>query len=51
MERLKAEGVQCFLTNENVTNVMTHMTVGLGGVSLMMDQGDFERAREILGEE
>lgn len=54
--RLENEGIECFLKNEESTNMlpMFNNMVG-GGVQIMVFENDFERAEEIvnndLGEE
>jgi hypothetical protein len=49
--RLENEGIRCFLTNENTTTLLPHMTFMFGaGVQLMLHESDFDKASEILNE-
>ncbi|MDP3452712.1 MAG: DUF2007 domain-containing protein [Bacteroidales bacterium] len=47
--RLENEGVKCFLTNENFSNLMPNFNQIMGsGVQIMIDEADLNRAVEIL---
>ncbi|MDQ2177301.1 DUF2007 domain-containing protein [Marinifilum sp. D714] len=47
--RLENEGIRCFVTNENFSNLMPHYNRILGsGAELMIDQDDYKKAVEIL---
>jgi DNA-directed RNA polymerase subunit RPC12/RpoP len=47
--RLENEGINCFLTNENFSNLMPHYNRILGaGVQIMISETDFEKAIELL---
>lgn len=47
--RLENEGINCFLTNENFSNLMPHFNRILGaGVQVMIDETDLEKAIELL---
>ncbi len=47
--RLQNEGIECFLTNENFTNLMPFYNDMLGsGVQIIVDEKDYHKAREIL---
>lgn len=47
--RLLNEGIDCFLTNENITNLMPHYNNMLGsGVQIIINEQDIDKAREIL---
>jgi predicted RNA-binding Zn-ribbon protein involved in translation (DUF1610 family) len=48
LSKLQANDIACFLTNEQMNDLMWHMKVGLGGVRLMLHDYDFEQANEIL---
>ena len=47
--KLQAEGIACFLTNENFTILQPGMSGQMtGGIDLMIHEEDMQRAREIL---
>jgi len=47
--RLLNEGIDCFLTNENITNLMPHHNNMLGsGIQIIINEQDIHKAREIL---
>ncbi len=47
--RLENEGIPCFVTNENFSNLMPHYNRILdSGVQLMIRQTDYQKAVEIL---
>lgn len=47
--RLESEGISCFLTNENFSNLMPHYNRIFGsGTQVMVDESDFEKASQIL---
>ncbi len=47
--RLENEGIESFLTNENITTLMPHLnTLFNSGAQVMIFEKDLERAREIL---
>jgi DNA-directed RNA polymerase subunit RPC12/RpoP len=48
LSKLKANGVPCFLKDENSHNLLWHLQIALGGIQLMLDESDFERASSIL---
>jgi hypothetical protein len=48
---LANEGVESFLTNENITTLLPHFNNMLGGgVQVMVDESDYDKARDILRE-
>lgn len=47
--RLLNEGIESFLTNEHITNLLPHYNNMLGGgIQVMVPEADYVRAREIL---
>lgn len=48
LTKLQANGIPCFLTNENINDLCWHMKIGLGGVQLMLDEVNFRKADELL---
>lgn len=48
--RLEAEGIRSFLSDESVTALGVY-TIGIGGIKLLVNQADAERASEILDHE
>ena len=47
--RLENEGIRCFVTNENFSNLMPHYNRILGsGADLMINKEDYEKAAKIL---
>lgn len=48
--RLEEEGIQCWLKNENTTTIMPIWTTALGGIQLMVNQDQVERASNLLKE-
>ena len=51
LNKLQANNINCFLTNEHAASVLWHLSIAHGGVQLMMDEKDFEKARMILQDE
>ncbi len=51
LSKLQANAIPCFLTNERVNDLLWHMKVGLGGIQLMVDENDFEKAYKVLSSE
>jgi len=51
LTKLQANNVPCFLTNEQMNDLLWHMKIGLGGVRLMLNDYDFEKANQILSPE
>ncbi|MCL6614978.1 MAG: DUF2007 domain-containing protein [Firmicutes bacterium] len=49
--RLEADGITCFLFDEEIVTANWLYSTAVGGVKLFVKAGDLERAREILGEE
>lgn len=49
--KLQANGIECFLTNENASSLLWHLSVAHGGVNLMMARSEFDEANSILEEE
>ncbi|HAP02112.1 MAG TPA: hypothetical protein DCQ93_09335 [Bacteroidetes bacterium] len=45
---LEAEGIDCFITNENLLTINPLLSHAVGGVKLMVREEDYERAKEIL---
>lgn len=45
---LDAEGIDCFITNENLLTINPLLSNAVGGVKLMVREEDYERAKEIL---
>ena len=50
LSKLQSNGIECFLTNENTTNLLWHLSIAHGGINLMMDEEDFNKADLILSE-
>lgn len=46
--KLLANNIPCFLTNEQMNDLLWHMKIGLGGVRLILNDYDIEKAAEIL---
>jgi predicted RNA-binding Zn-ribbon protein involved in translation (DUF1610 family) len=46
--RLQEEGIDCWLKNENTTTIMPIWTTAIGGIQLMVNQTQFERASTLL---
>ena len=46
--RLQEEGIDCWLKNENTTTIMPIWTTAIGGIQLMVNQTQFERASAFL---
>ena len=46
--KLKANDIECFLTNEHSATLLWHLSVAHGGLNLMMDAADFPNADKIL---
>jgi len=47
--KLNNEGIECFLTNENITNLMPHYNNMLGsGVQIIVNEVDLIAARKII---
>lgn len=46
--RLKNEGIECWLKNENTTTIMPIWTTAIGGIQLMVDQTQQKKAAYIL---
>lgn len=45
--KLESEGIRCFLTHENFSNLMPHFTGILGaGVQVMIEEKDYEQAKK-----
>lgn len=48
-DRLINEGIDCFLTNENTTNLMPMFNNMLGaGIQIFINETDFQEARELI---
>jgi hypothetical protein len=47
--RLEAEGIPCFLGDENIVAAQPFYSVAVGGVKLKVTEDDAEEARAILG--
>ncbi len=43
---LEAEGIPCFLKNENTTSIMSHMATFV--TELQVEEGDLERAVAVM---
>lgn len=50
MSHLESEGIDCWLQDENTVTTMPIWTNAVGGIKLMIREGDAVRARQILGE-
>jgi DNA-directed RNA polymerase subunit RPC12/RpoP len=50
MNKLHANDINCFLTNENATSLLWHLSIAHGGINLMMNKKDFMKANLILDE-
>lgn len=48
LSKLQANGINCFLTNEHATTLLWHLSVAHGGVNIMLDKSDFDKANLIL---
>lgn len=49
LDALEAEGISCFATNENFTNLMPIYNGMLGsGIQIMIDEKDLEKSNELL---
>ena len=46
--RMQEEGIDCWLKNENTTTIMPIWTTAIGGIQLMVNESQFERASTIL---
>ena len=46
--RMREEGVDCWLNNENTTTIMPIWTTAIGGIQLMVEAAQFEKASGIL---
>jgi len=46
--RLQNEGINCWLQNENMVTVFPALTNAVGGIRLMVEEAQAERATEIL---
>jgi len=46
---LENNGIRCFLTNENFSNLMPHYNGVMGaGVQIMIEESDLEKAQELI---
>ena len=46
---LENEGIECFLTNENITNLFPYYNGIMGaGIQLMVDENDYEKAHKLI---
>jgi hypothetical protein len=48
MGKLKEEGVNCWLKDENSSTIAPFLTLITGGIKLMVAESQIERANEIL---
>jgi hypothetical protein len=48
--KLEEEGIQCFVKDENIVQIVPLYGIALGGIKLMVEQQDVERALIILQE-
>jgi len=49
LNRLQNEGIECFLTNENITTILPYLSSPLAsGVQVMVHEEDVEKANKIL---
>ena len=46
--RMQEEGMDCWLNNENTTTIMPIWTTAIGGIQLMVQREQLERASDIL---
>ncbi|MDB5206623.1 MAG: hypothetical protein JWR72_1698 [Flavisolibacter sp.] len=46
--RLEEEGIQCWLKNENTTTIMPIWTTAIGGIQLMVNEDQSQRAGDLL---
>lgn len=46
--KLQSNGIHCFLTNEHTSTMLWHLSIAHGGVNVIMDSKDFEKAELIL---
>jgi len=50
--KLESEGIECFLTNENLTTLIPNFTNLLDmGIGLMVSEEDYPKAREIINDQ
>lgn len=48
--RLEAEGIPCFLADENIVGIQPFYNLPVGGIKLTVREADAERAEAILSE-
>ncbi len=48
--RLQEEGIQCWLKNEATTTIIPLWTTALGGIQLMVNSSQVQRANDLLSE-
>ena len=48
LTKLQANDIPCFLTNEQMNDLLWHIKIGLGGVRLMLHDTDFDKANQVL---
>jgi DNA-directed RNA polymerase subunit RPC12/RpoP len=48
LARLDEEGIQCYLKDEYTVTIDPILTNAVGGIKLMVEPTDFERAKELL---
>lgn len=51
LTKLHANGIDCFLTNEHISTLLWHLSFAHGGLNLMMDLNEFEKANFLLQSE
>ncbi len=45
---LRAEGIVCMLSNENITNIYGGINFAFGGIDIMVSDADLNAATEIM---
>lgn len=48
--KLEANGIDCFLFDQASFNAMSHLSLAIGGIRLMVLKSDLEKATKILHE-
>ncbi|MBL0233994.1 MAG: DUF2007 domain-containing protein [Chitinophagaceae bacterium] len=48
MGRLRSEGIECFLADENTVTIDPFLTYAVGGIKLMVPEQELEKALQIF---
>lgn len=51
LSKLQANEINCVITNENATTLLWPLSIAHGGINLMLDKKDFDKAGLILEDE